>query len=281
MSFALDVKKELLTNEYSPPVIKELISGIIATSVLQKNNDTLLSENWKINISNHEISHLIIEMLIKANISHENNGNFITVHDFAYQDNLHHIKKIFAYFCGAFIGGGSISKLSVSSYHLEIQLHSRKKATELMQFLKYHSFHFNLIQRRKMWVIYLKKSDQISDFLKSIHAFNSLLKFEDERIKRDYNNHINRYSNLDTYNLQKIAQSNVAFEEMHDEIKKHNLLNLFNQKELNFFNLKLKNQYISLQELTDLYNKKYSKKITKSGLNHYLIKLKKTFHKIS
>lgn len=129
-------------------------------------------------------------------------------------------------------------------------------------------------------MIYLKQSDQISDFLKMMQAFNSLISFEDERIKRDYNNHINRYSNLDTYNLQKVAKSNVAFSSMYKQVKKAKLLHLFNQKELNFFNLKLKNQYISLQELTNLYNQTYQLRITKSGLNHYLLKLKKVFDKI-
>ncbi len=280
MSFALYVKKELLANQYSQLAINELISGLIATTDLQSKNDTLSSMHFTINLNNPDIHNLLVQLLIKNKIKYEINGNFIKLFNFPYEDNLHNIKNLFTYFGGVFIGGGSISKLSVSSYHLEMQIHSRKKANEMINFLNFKIFNFNLIQRRKMWVIYLKQSDQISDFLKSIHAFNSLMKFEDERIKRDYNNHLNRYSNLDTYNLQKIAESNVAFEEMYAAIKKNNLLNFFNQKEQTFFNLKLKNQYISLQELTDLYNKKFQQKITKSGLNHYLIKLKKFFNKI-
>ncbi len=272
MSFALLVKKELLATQYSYRGAIELISGIIATSNITNHHEYI------INVNNHEIASLIRDMLSQMKIdysSNPSNRNFITLHNFPYENDLVKIKTPSWYFGGAFIGGGSISKLSASSYHLEIQLYSRLKALEMVNFLNQKTFQFQLIQRRKMWVIYLKRSEQISDFLKAIQAFNSLIKFEDERIIRDYKNHINRYSNLDTYNLQKMADAHVEFESMIKLIKDKKLMTLFSQKEQNFFELKLNNPYITLQELVSLYKKKYKTTITKSGLNHYLIKLKK------
>lgn len=272
MSFALLVKQELLSLHYSHRGAIEFISGIIATSILSSQNE------YVININNHELANLIRDMLGQMKIkylSHDLNRNFITLPDFPYEHDLLKIKTPSWYFGGAFVGGGSISKLSASSYHLEIQLHSRFKALEMLNFLNQKRFNFHLIQRRKMWVIYLKRSEQISDFLKAIQAFNSLIKFEDERIIRDYKNHINRYSNLDAYNLQKMANAHVEFELMIDEIKANHLTKLFSEKEQNFFKLKLNNPYVALQELVSLYNDTYKAKITKSGLNHYLIKLKK------
>ncbi len=277
MSFAFLVKKELLLKEYSYRGAIELISGIIATSKVMNHNQYI------ININNPEIASFIRDMLNQMKInysSHPGNINFITLHNFPYENNLLKIKSPSWYFGGAFIGGGSISKLSASSYHLEIQLYSRSTASEMVNFLNKKSFKFQLIQRRKMWVIYLKRSEQISDFLKAIQAFNSLIKFEDERIIRDYKNHINRYSNLDTYNLQKMADAHVEFEAMISLIKAKDLMTIFNVKERNLFQLKLDNPYIGLQELTHLYNQKYNMTTTKSGLNHYLMKLKKITNKL-
>ena len=119
-----------------------------------------------------------------------------------------------------------------------------------------------------MSVIYLKKSDQISDFLKAIQTFKSLLKFENARIKRDLHSQLNRYSNLDSYNQKKLAISSNKFKKQYEYIKKNNLFINFNKNEILFFQLKLKNPYSSLEELRKIFENKTGLVKSKSCFNH-------------
>lgn len=274
-SFALQVKQEILSAEYSYQDALEIVSGIISTDLPHDKN---LAQNYVIKINNTELANLIRDMLNQMQIkysSDKTNHNYISLPFFPYINDVKNIKTLSWYFAGTFVGGGSISKLKASSYHLELQFVSRFRAIELQNILNKLNFNFHLIQRRKLWVLYLKKSDQISDFLKTIQTVKALMNFEDERINRDYKNHLNRYSNLDTYNLQKMAKSHLQFERTFRKIESKKLLHLFSKKELNFYRLKLKNRYTTLNELAVLYFSNYHVKISKSGLNHYLIKLKR------
>ena len=54
------------------------------------------------------------------------------------------------------------------------------------------------------YLLYLKKADDISNFLKVLDASNAVLQFENHRIQRDFRNSINRFNNIDISNQKKI-----------------------------------------------------------------------------
>lgn len=269
MSFALEIKEEVLSQEFAIEQANAFISGLIATSAERHGSKLYIKMN------NANISSSISQMMQQLNLkvsSINKNKNWIVLSDYKpFVD----IKLPSYYFAGAFVGGGSISDTESNSYHLELQLYSHAEADKLQNYLNKYSFKFNSIQRRKLFVLYLKKSEQISDFLRSIQAFNSLMKFEDSRITRDFHNQLNRYSNLDTYNQQKLAKSTSSFLRLYKVVLKNNLSSHFREKELIFFNLKYENQYSSLEELSKIYFEKTNVKKTRAGLNHWIIKLRK------
>ena len=273
MSFAFEIKEEILEKEFTPLQAHAFISGLLSTSVIFNDSKYVLK------INNAFISNVIKDLLDQLKIKYastKENKNWIIFKNYSLDFK---IKQPSYFFAGVFVSGGSISNIDSLSYHLEIQFYSHQKALKIQKFLNQYNFSFSLIKRRKMHVLYLKKSDQISDFLKAIQAFNSLMKFENSRIERDLHNQLNRYSNLDSYNQQKLAKASNKFKNYYEYIINKNLKNYFNEKEIIFFDLKLKNPYSSLEELKKIYKNKTNLKITKSALNHWLIKLRKIYEK--
>ena len=269
MSFALLIKKEVLSQEFSKEEALAFLDGLIASSSINNMQETIIK------INNAEISKTIKDMLDQLSIPHDDtyeNKNWIIIEEWK---KVEEIKQPGFYFAGVFLGGGSISPLDSTSYHLEIQMYSHMSAQKIQAFLNKYDFDFTLIQRRKLWVLYIKKAEQISDFLKAIQAITSLLEFEDAKIIRGFKNEIVKYSNLEVHNQRKLAKSWSDFNEQFIFIKKNDLLGNFRDEEIIFFELKQKNPFLSLSELVILFNKKTKAQKTKSGLSHFLIKLRK------
>lgn len=273
MSFAQRIKYELLNKEFSIEEAFAFIDGIIATSGIWKLNEVTIKLN-RDDVSN-SIRELLDDMKVKHYLSTKNK-NWVVLKDYKKD---YKIKLAGPFFAGTFVGSGSISDLSTTSYHLEIQFYSNQDAEICRNFLNNKTINFKfkwvMIQRRLMWVIYIKKSDQISDFLKAIGAQVSMFSFEEQRIDREYNNQINRYGNLDTFNQQKLATSSIRFSTLWNKVQDNHLEDLFNSSEIIFYKLKHKNSFSSLSELVILLKDKYGIIKTKSGLNHWLIKLRK------
>ena len=117
---------------------------------------------------------------------------------------------IAGYLCGAFLATGSVNSPTSSNYHLEVALNDENYARWFTKlFTKYKSGQFSakITKRRNEFVVYLKRADQISDFLIMIGATASALKFEDIRIDREYHNIGNRLTNLDTANYKKTNEA--------------------------------------------------------------------------
>lgn len=268
-SFAAEIKKELLTQELATEQAHAFVQGLVSSSGQRDGIKTIIKLN------NDEISTSIRDMLEQLKVKYtfsQENRNWIVLTDF---DLYEKIEMPGNYFAGIFVGGGSISDPSSTSYHLELQFYSHQLATKVQIFLNKYKFNFSLIQRRKNWVLYIKKSEQIADFLRAIQAYKSLLSFEDERINRDFQNQLNRYSNLDIYNQNKLAKASQKFQDQFQYIIDHNLTSHFRDIELVFYELKRKNPYSSLEDLTKLFFEKTSVNKTRAGLSHYLIKLRK------
>src|SRR5690606_763766 len=90
-----------------------------------------------------------------------------------------------------------------SSYHLEIVTMYEDHCNAIRDLMNQYDLNARSIERKKGYVIYLKESEKIVEFLSIIGAHQALLKFEDVRIMRDMRNSVNRIVNCETANLNK------------------------------------------------------------------------------
>ena len=230
MSFALEIKNEILLKEFSNEKTKSFLDGV-ASSSKHSNDDKII-----LKFSNNEILDLIKQMFENINVEYSTsskNPNWIEIDGYEFNDE---ITDPSAFFGGVFVGGGSVSDINSTSYHLEMGFESSLEAKKTLNFLNnYPSFDFTLTQRRLKWIVYIKKSEQISDFFKAIEAQTSLMRFENVRIERDFNNQLNRYSNLDVYNQSKLAKSSAEFIAQYELIVENGLESEFRDIEIRFF----------------------------------------------
>ena len=179
---------------------------------------------------------------------------------------------ISGYLAGAFLASGSVNSPATSNYHLEIALNSENYAKWLSKlFSKYKNSDIEpkIVKRREQFVVYFKKSDQISNFLIMIGAVSSCLEFEDARMNRDLVNSQNRLTNMDTANMKKIYETGLRqVEEIKLIDKVVGIENIENNKIRLLCSLRLENESASLVDLAELMSEKLGKDITKSNINH-------------
>lgn len=179
-----------------------------------------------------------------------------------------------AYLSGAFLASGSVNSPTTSNYHLEISASSEALAKYLQK--QMHKFRMNAkyIKRRNQFVVYLKASDQISDFLKCVGANDSLFAFEDSRIQRDFMNSLTRLDNCELANEMKSIKAGQQQLEEIDRID--NFVGLKSLPKNLYQVAMLRKNYpeASLNELCEQYEKEYQSSISKSGMRHRLNKIK-------
>jgi DNA-binding protein WhiA len=179
-----------------------------------------------------------------------------------------------AYLAGAFLSGGSINSIDKSIYHLEIRSNKIKYLRLIQKILNKFNISISLLKRKNNFVLYIKKATDVSDFLKIIGANNAMQELEDKIIARDYFTNIQRINNLDMANLHKTSSAGLIQIKM---IKAIRLSNEFkNQPDKFKFYCTLRLQYpeASLSEMVKIFQNKYKINITRTGINHYVLKIK-------
>lgn len=123
-------------------------------------------------------------------------------------------------------------------------------------------------------MIYIKKSDQIADFLLLIGAVSACMDFENVRIDRDFVNNANRLTNLDTANMSKTVKSGKRQqEEIKFLINKYGLENLGNEKVQLAIKYRMEMMSAPLEEIASLISVDLNKHVSKSNVNHIFRKL--------
>lgn len=184
---------------------------------------------------------------------------------------------ISGYLAGAFLASGSINSPKTKNYHLEITVNNDNYAKWLAKMvMRYRNSDVNpkVIARRDKYVVYLKASASIADFLIMIGAASSCMEFENIRIDRDFVNNANRLTNLDTANMSKtISSASKQIKDIKFLQSKGYFAKINNPKIDAIVKIRLANESISMQELADRINKDLKTSITKSNVNHILRKL--------
>ena len=75
-----------------------------------------------------------------------------------------------AYIRGIFLGCGSINDPKKSRYHLEFLVPTKEKANQINKLLNKYNLGSKILQRESRYMVYIKGSEKISDFLRLISA---------------------------------------------------------------------------------------------------------------
>ena len=311
ITFARLVKEEIVENsDLSTPRLKSLLSAVyrIGGVISFKNKKTVLvyrTENAKIAkfifsslkklYPNLEIS---LDFFKKNNIKKRTNYRIVIndadslLEDLSInfiegkisKDIVNDDETIAGYLAGAFLAGGSINSPETSNYHLEISVIGENYAKWLSKlFGKYKKIEMEprVTKRREKYIVYFKKSDQISNFLVIVGATNSCMEFENARAYRDYSNNTNRLMNLDMANMSKtlkISQQQIEeIKYIDDVLGIHNFHNT--KKELLCY-FRLDNESLSMQDLADKLSDELGMKVTKSNVNHLFRDLHELYLKL-
>ncbi len=173
-----------------------------------------------------------------------------------------------SYLRGCFLASGSVNPPTTKYYHLELNLHDKETAEYVIKLLKKFSLSGKILLRRNNFVVYLKKAEEISDFLRLINAHSSLLKFEEERITRDFYNSNNRLSICEISNEIKILEAGKKQSEAIQYLIDNNYMDMLNEKDRYIAMLRLQNPEVSMTELANIYSLNSYTEISKSGINH-------------
>ena len=174
----------------------------------------------------------------------------------------------------SFLIKGSINDPKTNNYHLELVLNDEVEALQLQTILSQVGINGKIITRSKGIVLYLKKAEEIGDFLGYIGAMNARFIFEDLRIKKDLANYVNRIINCDVANEQKVLRSAKSQIDDIEKIEKTmGFLNL-SPRLMNAIILRTTHPEDSLAQLSEKSEEEIGRYISKSGLSHCFRDLK-------
>ena len=167
-----------------------------------------------------------------------------------------------AYLRGIFLGCGSINDPKKSRYHLEFLVSTKEKANQINELLNKYNLGSKILQRESRYMVYIKGSEKISDFLRLISASNALLYYEDIRIYRDHKNMTNRLNNCEQANVEKMIQSAQNEVKIIEKLKEKDMFDLLDEKDKLIATYRLKYPESSLQELSEIISIETSTKLT-------------------
>ena len=116
------------------------------------------------------------------------------------------------YLRALFISHGSISDPRMSTYHFEISTSHEQIALLIKEIFKNNGINALLLEREhkradNTYLVYIKKSEDISSALIALGATQGMFNFEDQRIYRDFKNMANRVTNCDIANERKCIET--------------------------------------------------------------------------
>ncbi|MBQ1508481.1 MAG: DNA-binding protein WhiA [Erysipelotrichaceae bacterium] len=178
-----------------------------------------------------------------------------------------------AYVAGAFIAYGSCNSPSHTNYHLEISFDTEEHAAFVQKLITRFGIESKISHRRNKFLVYLKKADAISDFLRLTGAHESLMSFENSRINRDFKNSLTRLNNCEFANEIKSFDAAKRQIDSITRVKEAGKLETLDEKLRYAAEIRLRYPDYTLLELCEEYQRTYGETLSKSGLKHRLNKL--------
>lgn len=298
MSFTSNIKNEISSIEYGESEKMAELSAILNIGVkIYEDKFEIYTENIsvarRIYLLIKEIYHVEIDMDTGYNSLRGNKLVLLSVHDkidlilsdLCIQKNN---KRIYvpgnylvdeehdkqAYLRGVFMMCGSINDPKTSRYHLEFVISNEDTANYVNNLLNEFYFNSKVIKRDKNYMVYIKESEKISDFIKLLNARTSLFYYEDIRIYRDHKNMTNRLNNCEQANVDKMIQASSEQLELIHKLRETRDFDLLEQGIKDICIYKEKYPESSMAELAEIISTETERPITKSGINHRFRKIK-------
>ena len=300
MSFSMNVKNEILSLQSEKTEKISLLSSYV------RNNAVITTDSILINTENIEISKYIYNLFkelyniaplitVRRNFNFKKNtsymlkiskekdvilkdlsiinedGYFINIpRNYIYEDEED--KK--AYLRGVFLSTGSINDPKTARYHLEFLIDDYEYAVFICDLLDYYHLNSKIIERNNGFMIYIKESEKISDFLKILKAYNAVLYYEDIKAYREQKNLVNRLNNCEQANVEKTINSANSHISDIETIENTIGLDALDEKLRTTAIYRKRYKEVSLSELSKIISLETNTKVTKSGLNRRIRKIK-------
>lgn len=298
MSFTSNIKNEISSIEYGESEKMAELSAILNIGVkIYEDKFEIYTENIsvarRIYLLIKEIYHVEIDMDTGYNSLRGNKLVLLSVHDKTdlilsdlciqknneriyvpdnYLVDEEHDKQ--AYLRGVFMICGSINDPKTSRYHLEFVISNEDTANYVNNLLNEFYFNSKVIKRDKNYMVYIKESEKISNFIKLLNARTSLFYYEDIRIYRDHKNMTNRLNNCEQANVDKMIQASSEQLELIRKLRETRDFDLLEQGIKDICIYKEKYPESSMAELAEIISTETERPITKSGINHRFRKIK-------
>ena len=299
MSFTSNIKNEISNIEYDESEKMSELSAILNIGVkiigdkfeiytenisVARRIYKLIKETYhvEIDMDTSGINSLIKNKLVLLSISEKkdliledlsitkNNKRIYVPSEYLVDD----IKDKQAYLRGIFEICGSINDPKTSRYHAEFVISNYDTAVFVNDLLNELSFNSKVIKRDKNYMVYIKESEKISDFIKMLNATTSLFYYEDIRIYRDHKNMTNRLNNCEQANVDKSINASREQLELISKLRQIKDFDLLDEKIKNICIYKEKYPESSMQELAEIISSETEIPITKSCINHRFRKIK-------
>lgn len=179
---------------------------------------------------------------------------------------------------GAFLSCGTATDPQ-KEYHLEFvvpYMNLAKDLTALILDILEMDFHPGLVNRKGSYVVYLKGSERIADFLAYLGAGNAAMKLMQAKMLKEVRNNVNRKTNFETANIDKTVSASagqvLAIEKIMNQIGIQELPEDLQELAM----LRYRNPEMSLRELGEAL----SEPLSRSGINHRLKRILEIAHNL-
>lgn len=170
---------------------------------------------------------------------------------------------------GAFLAGGSVTD-PIKGYHMEITTTHHSVARETYTLMEeVLQFYPKTAARGGGQVLYLKQSEQISDFLTYLGAPVAAMGIMEARLEKELNNKVNRRCNCDDANLSKVVDAAQEQLSAIRVLRERGMVEHLPTKLQQALSAREENPEASLSELAALMEPP----ISKPAMNHRLKKL--------
>lgn len=166
---------------------------------------------------------------------------------------------------GAFLACGHLSDPE-NSYRADFTVRDEARARELIELLGENYITARLSSRGKGYVVYIKRSEEITNLLTVMGASSRSLELIETTIIKSVKNNMNRARNCDSGNIGRTVEASINQRKAIDFLIKHEMLESLPPELYSAARLRLDNPEASLKELCSLS----PDPITVSGLNHRL-----------
>ncbi len=187
-------------------------------------------------------------------------------------DNLKDLKgnDCASVIAGVFLAVGSVTDPN-KEYHMEFVLPGVELCNALgLMFIENFSILAKHVTRKRSEIVYIKESENIEDMLTLMGASKSTLEMMNVKILKNVRNKVNRVMNCENANIERTVMASEKLIEDIELIEKTVGLDTLPDDISLTARLRYENPELTLKELGELF----VPKISKSGVNHRLEKIK-------